>query len=604
MSKIKAVFLLALLCIFIFGCQKDDEATDIELEKIESIQTELNNFTKDNILLLDYEHKEGDYVFHFENDKHLKVQEEFIQNIHQNKDRWETEIGFNNDSFITVASIGDSLDFIIEDVTLNPSDRNPLAAVINVHLPISGKVKIVVHGKKEESGTIEHTFKPFEKRHKIPVLGLYQDYENEVDIVFMDEEGNERGQTHTKIQTESISSNKTPSFRVDVKEAHKMEPGVNLVSYPGRTETDTSLPYMVDENGDIRWILILDNDADYKNYIDQIGLQRTEAGTYIAGDMTENRIIEFDVLGHVLNEWDIKSKGYSFHHEVTEAENGNFLITVTKDDAQLEDGTPRKNDFIIELDPNSGSVVKEWDLADILDVSRYPQPDGVTPEEFAPSPGNWGQNNSIAERDGNLLATMRFQGIFSFKPSGSLKWVISPHRQWSEPYKKYLLTPLDKNGDEIKNEEVVLGNEAQEDFDWPWGPHTPVALPNGNILVFDNGYDRHFSYNTSNDAEDYSRIVEYKVDEQNKTVQEVWSYGKSRGKETFSRALSGVQYLHKTGNVLFCPATQTKTTDGRGGHVIELDPNTKNRIFELEITSPGGRAFHRVTRMTIYPSNL
>src|SRR5699024_368890 len=142
----------------------------------------------------------------------------------------------------------------------------------------------------------------------------------------------------------------------------------NLISYPGHTETDTSLPYMVDENGDIRWVLLLDDDPDYKNFIDQIGLQRTEEGTYIAGDMTENRIVEFDVLGHVENEWDIKSKGYSFHHEVTEADNGNFLITVTKDDAQLEDGTPRKNDFIIELDPNTGSVVKEWDLADMLDV--------------------------------------------------------------------------------------------------------------------------------------------------------------------------------------------------------------------------------------------
>ena len=35
----------------------------------------------------------------------------------------------------------------------------------------------------------------------------------------------------------------------------RMEPGMNLVNSPGQDETDTSIPYMIDADGEIRWIL-------------------------------------------------------------------------------------------------------------------------------------------------------------------------------------------------------------------------------------------------------------------------------------------------------------------------------------------------------------
>lgn len=105
-------------------------------------------------------------------------------------------------------------------------------------------------------------------------------------------------------------------------------------------------------------------------------------------------------------------------------------------------------------------------------------------------------------------------------------------------------------------------------------------------------------------VQNYSRAVEYQVDEVRKTVRQVWEYGKSRGNETFSQALSGVQYLPSTGHVLFCPGMGTLTQKGNGGHVIEVDPRTGEVVFEVQITSPTYTAFHRVTRMPLYPENL
>jgi arylsulfate sulfotransferase len=46
------------------------------------------------------------------------------------------------------------------------------------------------------------------------------------------------------------------------------------------------------------------------------------------------------------------------------------------------------------------------------------------------------------------------------------------------------------------------------------------------------------------------------------------------------------------------------TSIGSGGRVVEIDPKTKEVIFDLEVATGSGTAFHRVTRMPLYPENL
>lgn len=71
--------------------------------------------------------------------------------------------------------------------------------------------------------------------------------------------------------------------------------------------------------------------------------------------------------------------------------------------------------------------------------------------------------------------------------------------------------------------------KSSDDFDWPWGAHTAVALPNGHILVFDNGYGRNFVLARFDDQSLYSRAVEYEVNEEQRTVRQVWQFGKEAG---------------------------------------------------------------------------
>ncbi|HWW38980.1 aryl-sulfate sulfotransferase [Pedobacter sp.] len=595
-----ALVMLVLPLMLLMACKKDKVA---ESSKEGVYEASLESMTEKGNLLLNYVKGDKVYTFNFETGV-VEIPVLSILTIEDHPDQWATVVNFADKKSLSVPSKGNALDFMVKKVTLNPSGYNPLAATVEVFMPARGRIKVVIQSKTGKNGTIEHLFTASNNRQIIPVLGLYANYNNQVDLVFTDMNGKERGRTQVNIQTAPLNVGAFPSFEIITAQKGRMEPGLNLVSYPGESELDTSCPYMLDADGEVRWILLLKPSPDLKRFGEAIGFKRMKNGNFLSGDKDASRIVEVDMLGNLVHQWDLIKLGYTFHHEVTEASNGNFLITVSKSDARLVNGKPRINDHIIEVNPVSGTLVKEWDLANMLDTSRYESHKDVLPGDIIQTPSNWAHNNSIAERGADLMATVRFQGLMSFNKDGNVKWIISPHKNWGTAYQKYLLSPVDESGRVVTDPKVISGEAGASGFDWAWGPHTPVLMPNGHILVFDNGYYRHFQPNTMVDADSYSRIVEYKVDEAQRTVQQVWSYGKERGVKSFAPALSSIQFLPQTGHVLYCPGIGNKTNKGVGGRIVEIDPATKEVIYELEITAPSTTAFHRVTRMEIYPGNL
>lgn len=600
MGRFFTTLILPLICfvLLFFSCKKDRETTN-ELSSKLALTSKIDA----GELLLDVNQHTLEYVFNFEKGA-VNVPVKDILKITSDLAHWRTKLSFSDGSEMEVPTKGTSLDFIVENIKLDPSGYNPLSARVNVWLPTYGRVRVTVRGKHGKLGTITHLCNDDTPRQNVPILGLYADYDNVVDLAFTDREGNERGSTTIHIITQALTEQDFPQWKIVKGQTEKMEPGINLVSYPGQSELDTSLPYMIDNEGELRWLLLLKKSPDLQKFSGSIGLKRTKKGTFISGDQSQQRVVEIDLFGNLINQWDLGKLGYGFHHEVSEAANGNFLINVTKVAARLTNGEPRINDFIIELNPQTGVLVNEWDLAKQLDTTRYIKPDGITPPAFSQSPNNWAHNNSITEIGEDLLATARYQGIFSFNHSGVTQWIISPHKNWGAKYQTLLLKPIAEDGTVITDPAVINGNAAVAGFDWPWGPHTPVALSKDRILVFDNGYNRQWKSNFAPGVKSFSRVVEYKVDLTNRTVQQVWSYGKDRGTQGFSQAISGVQYLGQTGHVLFCPGMGVATSIGSGGRVVEIDPKTKEVIFDLEVATGSGTAFHRVTRMPLYPENL
>lgn len=161
---------------------------------------------------------------------------------------------------------------------------------------------------------------------------------------------------------------------------------------------------------------------------------------------------------------------------------------------------------------------------------------------------------------------------------------MAPHRNWGksgrdgrgEETSPFLLTAIDESGKPYSSA-VQLGNRSDEMFDFPWGPHAPEFLPNGNLLVFDNGTYRNFE-----DKNRYSRAVEYRIDEKNRTVQQVWQYGKERGEDFYSSIVSDVDFLPATNHVLVTSG-YLYPQEKHSGKIVEVDYDSGEEVFEATL---------------------
>ena len=599
----KHIFYLFAFVVFTFvllSCSdKDNDCTKV----IQYIGEQL----KENALLKSATLKSDKYVLEFEFNT-LEIPANLVQNLTTDVDNWKSTLTLINGNTYYFPTIGTSIDKLITTVKVNPSGCNPLSANVAVNLPALGHIKLIVHTKPDgHTPDVEYTFKSVTREQVIPVLGLYPAYDNQVTLIYTDLQGNERGHSNITIHTESLEGLRLPKrIMVTVAKYDHMEPGMNFVNSPGIDEADTSIPYMIDADGYIRWVLDWTKHPDLKFIGIGCGLIRLKNGNYMTGDGNHHKIVEVDIMGKLVNFWDMLSRGYTIHHAISETEDGKILATVSKTTAKLASGKNiRINDFIIKFDPKKGEIIKEWDLVNTLDSARY----GITnigaevQNPMGQTDSNWAHNNGILEWGDNYLATARYQGIFKFNQNGGLKWIISPHKGWHTKYEKYLLSPLHADGTLITDPEVIAGTKNGTDFEWAWGCHTAVPLPNGHIMVFDNGFGRNFEYDPLHHLKDfYSRGVEYEVNEDAHTVRQVWQYGKERGYTYFAPARSGVQYLKQTGNRLIFPGMGNILSNGEiGARITEIDPKTCEVVFEMELENI---IFQRVYRMSLYPDNM
>lgn len=453
-------------------------------------------------------------------------------------------------------------------VTTNPNGITPLAAEAVFRTKVPTRVTITVPGKEP----LIHQFEEVTKDHRIPILGLYPDTENRVEIR-VSYVKNQR-QTEYAVETLYITTNPLPEYfpSIDIVMAdrNRMEDGWTLSDLSiGDAGVFRTYPIMFDSNGDIRWYMDL-------TFVDGMGwfVKRLANGNLLfiyGGEATGSIAYEFDMLGEEFNRWDIQ--GYHYHHDVVEKPDGNLLVAVDKE------GIETVEDFIIEVDRTSGAVVNEWDMRQVLDVHR---------RDFSNDNVDWFHMNAIwySEADDCLIISGRNQGVVKVTRDNELIWILAPHKGWGKAgpnadlhdTSDFLLTAVDANGAPF-SEAVQQGTEDTDDFSWVWGQHAPMLLPNGNLLIFDNGFFRNFG-----NSPNFSRGVEYSVDELAMTVQQIWQYGKERGTDFFSPIISDVDHLHRTGNVLVMPGI-VRPPDSSPSYalVTEVRYPDKQVVFEARI---------------------
>src|SRR5713101_7705899 len=227
--------------------------------------------------------------------------------------------------------------------------------------------------------------------------------------------------------------------------------------------------------------------------------------------------LEADWNGKVL--WEVRHPNH--HHDGRLLKNGNVLLlcaTELSNDVARKvqggrPGTEEKGriwaDYLVEM-TTDGRTVWEWRSWEHLDPAK----DVITAVQDERS--EWTHGNAVMELpDGNLLVSFR-----------DISTIIRIERRTGQILWKMGAPPLS-------------------------GQHAPIPLPNGNILIFDNGPHR------LDESFAFSRVIEVN----SRTSEIVWKYEEGIPSNFFSPRISNAQRL---------PNGNTLVNDGWFGRFFEV----------------------------------
>lgn len=458
--------------------------------------------------------------------------------------------------------LADSAKYTAENpkIVLNPYGISPLSALIIFETKDLTTPTITVVGK-DSSTSITNTFTPG-KKHYLPVYGLYPDYENKVLLTV-------NGETISlTIQTEPLPKDFVLPSKVSNS---KEETDQELYFF-----TPSSIGYTAayDHLGDVRWYLTGNFIWDIKKL--QNGHLLLSSNRLINPPYYTTGLVEMDLLGKIYYEYNLPG---GYHHDVYEMKNGNLLIASN----QFEDGTVE--DVIVEMDRKTGEIKKTIDLKNIL-----PTEEG---HNIYTTDYDWFHNNSVwyDAKTNSITLSGRHQDIVLNidYDTEEINWILGDPTNWSDEMQKYFLTPIGEN------------------FEWQYAQHAAMILPDGNLFLFDNGNNRSkVEENAVVAINNYSRGVIYHIDQNKKTVEQIWEYGKELGSNFYSPYISDVDYLSKqhylilsgghstiNGNVNNDPAGLSEV-DSLNSILVEIKDNQP--IFQMELPTNN----YRVEKMNLY----
>ncbi len=552
-------FILLLLAGVSISCNDNDLENRLDLLTFEVNSVKLvNNILEFKYFLLDKKYSEilisqisednstNKLRIDFEDGNSLEVDHGIVKNYILDAKNWEADFNFTDSTSIQTFYLGNIPEISSSDIVLNPFKNAPLTAMIKYTTPVKGKFQVTVVGQDGIESDIVRSFDYYDYEHSLEIIGLYPGYSNEVTLKFMSKDGIKRFVKSIQIVTQQLPLG-LPDFGI-VKQYEQVETNVLfLVNY-----RPTNIPFMVDAFGKIRWYSI------GFSLTTKYGLQVFKNGNIgfgVSGN-GQGSVYEYSMLGELIKEYSVYPVFQNVHHDVFEMPNGNFLITADKI------GIPTVEDHIVEMDRTTGMITNVWDLREILPTDRY------TLRKIGDG-SDWFHINAVIydDKDNSIVVSGQAQGVVKLTWNNELKWILAPHDGWSSEYVPYLLSPI-----------------IQAEFDWTWGQHAPCLLPNGNLLIFDNGFGRGFGTATSQ----YSRAVEYEITEnQNNeggTISQIWQYGKERGLEMFAPFISDVDYIEQSGTRLITAGSleyNLTYTDNLNNSITPSPHRIETRIIEV-----------------------
>ena len=414
--------------------------------------------------------------------------------------------------------------YIIQD----PYQANPLSALMLFETAQPAQTTVTVIGKNQPV-TFQFTIDGYTTHHEVAILGLYPGQANQVDLAVAYQNG--QAQTfHQVIQTEPLPYD-FPNLKVQVSKPEEMEPGVDLMT----ACLDTNYTYLLDANGDVRGYFTNKNFG----HCDSMHVLKN-GRLLVTGDVQKlmpynmYTIWEMNLLGKVFVEYEIPN---AVHHDMLELPEGDILAV--SNNANMPLGYNSREDVIVRINRQTGAVTDQYDLRQILDERRTPYTHYDPGVLNAPNK-DWSHTNSVEfdASDNSIIVSSPIQSaVVKFNAdTKAIDWILSSPEGWEgefSKFQKYLLKPIGTP------------------FEWQWGQHSAKILPDTDgdpktmdILLFDNGQNRSFSQaNAVNPVDNYYRAVIYPINEVDRTVEQLWEYGKNLGSGAYATFLGSVDQL-------------------------------------------------------------
>ena len=510
------------------------------------------------------------------------------------------------------------------EVNPKPSDSVPLAA--QVTFTTRRPTTVALEFDDGERRWAVDTGQSATTSHVVPILGMRPDRTHLIRVVVTDEDGGTNTSEAFEVTTGPLPDD-FPPIDVRVSEPDRMEPGVTMFEPIYRSEDDSErdhhLLVAVDDTGEVVWY--------YKAGQPASDARRLQNGNLLYRTGRAGPLFEIDMLGNLVSQWHVNRTSEevvgansiqvdtaTLHHETFETPSGTILALSselrTYDSYPTSDTDPDATrapsevlgDVLVEFS-RQGDVLREIKLLDLVDPYRIGYNSlgwggwrALFPEEQTHPRRDWAHANAVVmdARERYAIVSLRQQDavVKIDWDSGEVVWILGNHDGWGPEWQDYLLRPM---GDLL----------------WPYHQHAPMITPNDTVLMFDNGNYRARPFDDPMPASDsFSRAVEYRIDEDNMEVAEVWSYGGPGDETFFARFLGDADWMPQTGNVLVnygglvSDAAGMPIVDGAGHNWVRIVEVTHDapaeKVFELFIDDerPAGWSVARVERLpSLYP---
>lgn len=385
----------------------------------------------------------------------------------------------------------------------------------------------------------------------VPVFGLYSNYANQVDVD-VQSEGGPTQELRVEVDTAAYTD---PNGIYDRPVAMKARAAGDSLGFDYfYMKSGLGSPVVVDTDGQMRWVVPTSMSSFSSLFV---------GNRFVIGDSSPLQVRRLELDG-TASETPLGTTGITdFHHNVDPGKVG-LLAEV---DATLN-GVTNIESTLVEFDPNSGSVLAQWNLGDIL--SRYMQSRGDDPAPFVRPGTDWFHMNAATydPSDDSLVISGREDFIAKIDyASGDLIWILG------DPTKYWHTFPS------LAARSLTLAAGGL----YPIGQHAVSITHDGLVQVLNDGLG---SVNQPagappGESRNYSAVSAYSIDAGHQAAVEARRF--DHDENIYSSVCSSVYEAPVGGSVLISYAVADSATHAR---LIGLD-ESRNVAFDFEYATSG-----------------